>query len=181
MTTNQTIDGVPRELLEACDRANSPPPEWARKQLRALLDAPACKACNGTRLVSDGVLHCSAGGIPFENGPIDCVKDCPDCTPAAQNQSEPATMNRGQFEAWVLGREHPTYGWLDKHWLARGDNPETYADPYVQGLWVASQSLYAEQPAPVATRPAHANPPQGIEPCGTHHDNDGLDEWRSTK
>lgn len=73
--------------------------------------------------------------------------------PADERQGEPMAMNRGQFEAWVLGREHPTYGWLDKYWLAHGDNPEIYADPYVQGLWVASQSLYtrpAEQPAPVA-------------------------------
>lgn len=36
--------------------------------------------------------------------------------------------------------------------------------------------LYAEQPAP--DRPPHANPPTGTEPSGTHHDNDGLDEWR---
>lgn len=28
------------------------------------------------------------------------------------------------------------------------------------------------------TRPAHANPPLGTEPSGTHHDNDGLDEMR---
>jgi len=70
--------------------------------------------------------------------------------PAAQPQGVPVAMSRDQFEAWVLGREHPTYGWLDKHWLARGDNPDTYATEYVQGLWVASQALYAEQPAPVA-------------------------------
>ncbi len=39
--------------------------------------------------------------------------------------------------------------------------------------------LYAEQPVPVASAcPAHANPPPGTEPCGAHHDNDGLDEWR---
>lgn len=30
-------------------------------------------------------------------------------------------------------------------------------------------------------RPAHANPPPGTEPCGTHHDNDGLDEMRKPK
>lgn len=28
------------------------------------------------------------------------------------------------------------------------------------------------------TRPVHANPPPGTEPCGRHIDNDGLDEWR---
>lgn len=69
--------------------------------------------------------------------------------PPEQPQGEQVAMSRDQFEAWVLGREHPTYGWLDKHWLTRGDNPDTYATEYVQGLWVASQTLYAEQPAPV--------------------------------
>lgn len=44
--------------------------------------AATCKTCNGTRLVSDGAMHCSAGGIPFENGPMECVKDCPACKPA---------------------------------------------------------------------------------------------------
>lgn len=63
---------------------------------------------------------------------------------------EPVAMPREQFEAWVLGREHPTYGWLDKHWLARGDNPDTYATEYVQGLWVAYLEFGADQPAPVA-------------------------------
>ena len=72
---------------------------------------------------------------------------------SAQQQGESVATNREQFEAWVLGREHPTYGWLDRHWLTRGDNPETYADLYVQGLWVASQSLYAEQPAPMPSQP----------------------------
>lgn len=46
-------------------------------------------------------------------------------------------MSAMAFQLWVLEREHPVYGWLDHHWLARGDNPNTYADPYVQGLWVA--------------------------------------------
>lgn len=46
-------------------------------------------------------------------------------------------MSPMAFQLWVLEREHPVYGWLDRHWLVRGDNPDTYADPYVQGLWVA--------------------------------------------
>lgn len=46
-------------------------------------------------------------------------------------------MARSEFEPWLLGRAHPVYGWLDQYWLARGDDPETYAEPYVQGLWVA--------------------------------------------
>lgn len=39
-----------------------------------------CKTCNGTRIVSDGAMYWSSGGIPFECGPIECVKDCPDCS-----------------------------------------------------------------------------------------------------
>lgn len=54
----------------------------AAKEFKAALK-PAefkCKTCNGTRIVSDGAMYCSSGGIPFECGPIECVKDCPDCS-----------------------------------------------------------------------------------------------------
>ncbi|MDN4679589.1 hypothetical protein QYZ58_08220 [Pseudomonas aeruginosa] len=30
-------------------------------------------------MVDDGEITCSQGGIPYENGPVKCVKDCPDC------------------------------------------------------------------------------------------------------
>lgn len=56
---------------------------------------PVCKTCNGTHILSDGALYCSAGGIPYENGPIECVKDCPDCTPAAQTHGEPVAQAQG--------------------------------------------------------------------------------------
>lgn len=49
----------------------------------------------------------------------------------------PERMRRPAFETWLLNRAHPVYGWLDQYWLARGDDPENYAEPYVQGLWVA--------------------------------------------
>jgi uncharacterized small protein (DUF1192 family) len=39
----------------------------------------ACATCNGSKIVDDGELTHSSGGIPYENGPIKCVKDCPDC------------------------------------------------------------------------------------------------------
>lgn len=50
MTTNQTISGVPRELLyRVSDPYRPNGQEKARAELRALLDAPAesCGACNG--------------------------------------------------------------------------------------------------------------------------------------
>ncbi|MCZ9636832.1 hypothetical protein [Pseudomonas putida] len=50
---------------------------------RAEPSAPKCETCNGTSMVDDGEITCSEGGIPYENGPVKCVKDCPDCKPSA--------------------------------------------------------------------------------------------------
>lgn len=41
-----------------------------------------CKTCGGSCVVDDGEIT-GSGGFEFENGPIKCVKDCPDCAPAA--------------------------------------------------------------------------------------------------
>ncbi|HHX6437320.1 TPA: hypothetical protein ACVGJV_001183 [Pseudomonas aeruginosa] len=40
---------------------------------------PKCATCGGTGMVDDGEITCSEGGIPYENGPVKCVKDCPAC------------------------------------------------------------------------------------------------------
>lgn len=53
---------------------------------------------------------------------------------------------RERFQKWVLSVEHPVKGWLDGHWLRRGDDREGYADEYVQGLWVAFKA-FGVQPA----------------------------------
>lgn len=45
-------------------------------------EAVPCKRCHGKGFVEDGQLTHSAGGIPYENGPIQCVKDCPSCNGA---------------------------------------------------------------------------------------------------
>lgn len=160
MTTNQTIDGVSRELLaDLADYAESGkvPEPWMADKLRALLDAPAVHPELGSTPADhmawllDKVVH--PGDYPAHvlhdqiRATLEVISK-----PASQTQGEPVAMNREQFEAWVLGRAHPVYGWLDKNWLLRGDNPQNYADPYVQGLWVASQSLCPEQPAPVAKK-----------------------------
>lgn len=39
----------------------------------------ACPHCTGAGDVDDGYLYCSEGGIPYENGPIKCKKQCPAC------------------------------------------------------------------------------------------------------
>ncbi|EOZ3000259.1 TPA: hypothetical protein ACRNIQ_000133 [Pseudomonas aeruginosa] len=41
--------------------------------------SPKCATCGGTGMVDDGEITCSEGGIPYENGPVKCVKDCPAC------------------------------------------------------------------------------------------------------
>ncbi len=54
--------------------------------------SPKCATCGGTGMVDDGEITCSQGGIPYENGPVKCVKDCPDCkaqpSPAQSEQAE---------------------------------------------------------------------------------------------
>lgn len=76
-----------RELLK---HGSSPTPAHCESVLDFLASqsAPAakdaCSTCGGTKLVDDGELTCSSGGIPYENGPIQCVKDCPDCTPTTE-------------------------------------------------------------------------------------------------
>ncbi|MBC3233969.1 hypothetical protein [Pseudomonas lurida] len=53
MTTNQTIDGVSRKLLENCANYTEGSASYEvllwHKELRALLDAPACKVCNDAK------------------------------------------------------------------------------------------------------------------------------------
>lgn len=58
--------------------------ESAGEEIRALKVSPAaaCATCKGSGVVPDGEIT-GSGGVPYENGPVLCVKDCPDCTPAA--------------------------------------------------------------------------------------------------
>lgn len=54
---------------------------------------------------------------------------------------------RERFQKWVLATKHPVLGFLDGHWLVRGDDREGYANEYVQGLWVAFKE-FASPEAP---------------------------------
>jgi len=51
----------------------------------------ACKRCGGSGVVDDGEIDCYEDGTPYANGPIKCVKDCPDCT-HPQPKREPLTV-----------------------------------------------------------------------------------------
>ncbi|NWC11968.1 hypothetical protein HX776_24590 [Pseudomonas agarici] len=128
--SNQTIGGVPRELLERIlSYAWFPSTEVSvfdlrlidREQLRALLDAPACKACNDT-----GKMH-EPGQDPGS---------CAACfeEPAAQPQGEPvARVEIGADRDAVMTI-------TDDNWL------RSLKARVVHQI----VPLYAEQPAPVA-------------------------------
>lgn len=60
----------------------------ARAGIKAEPIAPKCETCNGTGMVDDGEITCSEGGILYENGPVKCVKGCPDCAPVERDERE---------------------------------------------------------------------------------------------
>ncbi|HGM7116572.1 TPA: hypothetical protein ACKRNJ_001954 [Pseudomonas aeruginosa] len=71
-------DGYVGEVCRECDGSGwFVTPEQARAALAQ--PSPKCATCNGTGLIDDGEITCSEGGIPYENGPVKCVKDCPAC------------------------------------------------------------------------------------------------------
>lgn len=51
-----------------------------------------CTTCNGLGTVPDGEIT-GMGGVEFDNGPIKCVKDCPDCAAVACRLPEPEQLH----------------------------------------------------------------------------------------
>ncbi len=92
MTTNQTIDGVlvSRELIERILNRTRWHGDPLKDELRALLDAPACSACNDT-----GRMHepgCEPGACTA------CLEK-----PATQPQGEPVAIVTGSTVQWLPG------------------------------------------------------------------------------
>ncbi len=75
--------------------------------------SPKCATCGGTGMVDDGEITCSEGGIPYENGPVKCVKDCPDCkAQPSPAQAEKAEVERPEVVAWQYRvTAGPQTGW----------------------------------------------------------------------
>lgn len=218
MTTNQTIDGVPRELRALLERIVAEPRDvdaqvsrqGAIDELRALLYVP----------VKLDLVECDA--CPTSGG---CVSVCMKAPkPAAQPQGEPVA-----WLAQAVGKGGEVYrNKASTNELTMRDIEIAWGQGVIDRFAIVIKPLYAEQPAPVAapqlemthvvrahmeipgcpvltsnqchtlamklnacldeqlkslnsSRPTHANAPEGADPSGTHHDNDGLDEWRNTK
>lgn len=135
MTNNPTIDGVSLEderhaaVKTLHDIMQSVPSASLYSLAEAVIDAgyaPAverqeicskhsgdsCKSCGGSGLVNDGELTCSSGGEPYENGPIECVKDCPECQGAHQStiarlEARVAELESGRGEPFFYGIMRP--------------------------------------------------------------------------
>ncbi|WP_455928820.1 hypothetical protein [Pseudomonas fluorescens] len=120
MTTNQTIDGVPRELLlRVCDPYRPKGQDKARAELRALLDAPDSV---------QSLVGRTGGGMVWNDCGVCHVKGSyhPDVTwcvcgrlfdaPAAQPQGEPVALTIQQRIKWMMCFNADLY----EDWL--GDN-----------------------------------------------------------
>lgn len=128
MTTNQTIDGVPRELLEDAAEAFAAIGMFERLQeMRALLDAPACpdcKVCVGSPLLPKG--------CTIDNG-----------------QHEPATQHQGEPVAWRFRWDYDHgNGWCRN--AVRFVESMGHVEHEDKSTWRDITPLYAKQPAPVA-------------------------------
>jgi hypothetical protein len=164
MTTNQTIDGVPRELLERCARELSigigPAPKNRAQELRALLDAEtvvdtlawplnSCANCGATTVQSCNDRGCHY----FESG---------NGEPAAQPRGVPVACahewtDDGEFTLTCTKcgktENHEPYGWVQtrgnaiNHFTQEWDVVESWED---QGFEYKAMFDHAEQPAPVA-------------------------------
>lgn len=106
---------------------------WEAWQARAALaqPSPKCATCGGTGMVDDGEITCSEGGIPYENGPVKCVKDCPDCkAQPSPAQAEQAEAERPEVVARVDG--------TDEDWFIQ---PEDETELHSEGLLFAGCEL----------------------------------------
>jgi hypothetical protein len=112
-------------------KARGPSPGWVgaeviAKEIRAILDAPKLVGCSKGILCGDVTCECKGNGYIEQPAPAaDGLED-----------------KRTRFEAWVLQVEHKPLGWLDRHWLARSDDGEGYANEYVHGCWIGVNAAF---------------------------------------
>lgn len=162
MTTTQTIDGVPRELIEkamlACFEAGFGIPH---AELRALLDAPAepkptglSQGWNLTRKHDGFVVgHQSLAYPPDEKAIERAERDgyvwVPFLVPSAQPKGEPVARWVDKFDTEY--RLCPVVGNLQIQ-IREAGRPDRWADVSMTPAHALTQlsPLYAEQPAPVA-------------------------------
>lgn len=85
MMTSVSWSHALRDRDEALARAGIAAPTGQQAEPVAM-----CGTCGGRGFVEDGEIDCYSNGEPFECGPVRCVKDCPNCKPAAPVSAAPA-------------------------------------------------------------------------------------------
>ncbi|HFQ9136608.1 TPA: hypothetical protein ACHTL7_005182 [Pseudomonas aeruginosa] len=100
----RALETALRDIAYSVNRTATPQQfsDHLQREARAALaqPSPKCATCGGTGMVDDGEITCSEGGIPYENGPVKCVKDCPDCK--AQPSPAPAEAERPEVVAYLF-------------------------------------------------------------------------------
>ncbi|MBV4512681.1 hypothetical protein HU730_021825 [Pseudomonas sp. SWRI22] len=179
--TNQTIDGVMvlRAAVTLVRSNEAPAKDAAIRELRALLDAPACKTCcdQGEIFVSKGKVE---SHMLTEPDPI--YRGCPDCKPAAQPQDEPVAcaicLDLG--DQCLECEEAAFVSWANRHFASadyRKTNAGVYIQDWMRSAFAAWQARKSEQPAPVAVALPERRDfsPQSDSECGW---NTCLDELK---
>lgn len=94
----------PEELAEfiaaSCNKAHIDEIEGRDFSSVCVATSP-CKTCGGKGIVDDGEFNMYPDGSPYLNGPVKCVKDCPDCKPKA---------SFADHIRWVTGADRRGHG-----------------------------------------------------------------------
>lgn len=164
MTNNPMIDGVSRcktcrgsgcidNLRSVGTPAAKCPdctPVVERQEICGKHSGDSCKSCGGSGLVNDGELTCSSGGEPYENGPIECVKDCPECQGAQQStiarlEARVAELESGRGEpvAWEVY-------WTDEDEFYRVTRTKEFVEKRLSDPDFRFVPLFTAPPAPAA-------------------------------
>ena len=143
MTTNQTIDGVPRELLEKALRDASTirfPTDNHVTELRALLDAPA---------YPNRLCHTDYTTHPYICG---CLKGDEEAQRRFDEHQAKAAQPQGKPVAHCLLRRNGSGEWVNdaKSWADGAPSREIMAECEKHPELYRVRLAYAEQPAPVA-------------------------------
>ena len=196
MATNQTIDGVWRSTLDRALNGCGLEKTEALKELRALLDAERCTSCDGSGDLTDltgewrGYCVCPIG-VALKNKP---ATGTPGGWVAWQYRVSAGPQTGwslwhdgkgGEFKQSYQVETRPLYAEqparvavvMPERPYASEEDQQSMTE-YEIGLGHGACEMWDKIKTLNATRPHHANQPPGTEPSGTHHDNDGLDEWR---
>ncbi|HHG5663723.1 TPA: hypothetical protein ACPWRN_005419 [Pseudomonas aeruginosa] len=138
-------------------------PTWEASRAALAQPSPKCATCGGTGMVDDGEITCSEGGIPYENGPVKCVKDCPDCKaqpsppphPAPElDFSRPLETENGDPVKWICA---DVIEYKSARVCVANDTGLVYSSPYI-GLKIRNvmpEQAEAERPEMSPERAAY--------------------------